>query len=282
MAKEPRVTRRELEAQISAELLRIFKPPASHAMEHRTGIETPYEVQFRSSRLPFCGREYVLHHRYREEKPVRVEDYGFNFYVKIGSAVHSVVQQFLGMSDFLYGDWTCCGVTDHAREGSELCSVCGRPQQYEELAPKSELGMHVDGVTVKYNAVTEFKTTSSRNVPSLSNPYPAHMVQASCYLHALNKEHGWSLDKLIFVYFSRDNPSEFRVFVRRPLDTVYEDTLALYQQARSDLVKGVLPDRTCETVSDGSWRGCPYTGICFHPKVEDMLIPVESLVRHGS
>jgi len=255
----------------------------AQAIDFPTGVEVPYEFQFRSSRLPFCKREYVIHHRWPvDARPIRSEDYDFNFYVRIGSAVHSVVQQFLGMSKFLYGDWSCCGVVEHSREGSALCSICGRPQQYEELAPKSELGMHVDGLAVLYNGVTEFKTTSEKRISKLENPYDQHMVQASCYLHALNQEHGWTLDKLIFVYFSRDNPANFRVFVRSPLETVYDDTLQDYQQARTDLVNGVIPDRTCKSVSDGQWRNCPYTGVCFSPNLESFLIPAESLVRHVS
>lgn len=273
MAKKPSVSRKELEERISSDLKQSFE----------SEIILPYSFQFRSSRLPFCPREYVIHHRLpKDDRAARGEDYKFHFYVSIGSAVHEVVQRFLGISNFLYGAWTCCGVTEHDREGSALCLVCGQPQKYEELAPKSDLGMHVDGVSVLYNGVTEFKTTSSKNLPTLKDPYSQHMMQASCYLHALNEENGWNLDKLIFVYFSRDNPSDFRVFVRKPLETAYQDTLVLYREAKDELVKGVLPAPICERPSDGKWRGCPYAGICFSPSLEKMLIPAESLVRHGS
>jgi hypothetical protein len=270
MAKGSRVSRAELEERITSDLVKSFK----------SEILLPYDFQFRSSRLPFCPREFVIHHRMpKDDRAFRGEGYQFNFYVAIGSAVHEVVQRFLGISNFLYGSWTCCGVTEHDREGSAVCLVCGRPQKYEELAPESDLGMHVDGVSVLYNGVTEFKTTSSKNLPTLKNPYDQHMQQASCYLHALNEENGWQLDKLIFVYFSRDNPADFRVFVRKPLDTIYQDTLVLYRSAKSDLVNGVLPPPVCEKPSDGKWKGCPYSGICFSPSLGNMLIPAERLVR---
>ncbi len=273
MVKGSRVSRKELEDRIAADLKKSFE----------SEILLPYSFQFRSSRLPFCPREYVIHHRIpKDDRAYRGEDYNFHFYVRIGSAVHEVVQRFLGISNFLYGAWTCCGVTEHDREGSANCTVCGLPQKYEELAPKSELGMHVDGVSVSYNGVAEFKTTGSKNLGSLKDPYEHHMLQASCYLHALNAENDWHLDKLIFVYFSRDNPNDFRVFVRRPLETAYEDTLRLYRKAKRDLVNGVLPPPVCEKPSDGKWRGCPYAGICFSPSLEGMLIPAESLVRHVS
>jgi len=272
MAKKSRVSRSDLESQITSDLNSAFK----------SEVSVPYDFQFRSSKLPVCNREYVLHHRYPvEERPIRGEEYTFNFYVKIGSAVHEVVQRFLGMDGFLYGDWTCCGVTDHFREGSSLCSVCEKPQLYGELAPESELGMHVDGVTITYNGVTEFKTTSSKNLDKLEDPYDTHLIQATCYLRALNDQYGWSLDKLIFVYFSRDNPKEFKVFVRRPLPDTYEKTLAGFALAKKQLASGILPDRVCETVSDGKWRGCGYVGVCFSPVLDRMLIPIERLLHHG-
>lgn len=273
MAKRSRVSRSSLEEKISSDLEKSFK----------SEILVPYDFEFRSSKLPFCPREFVIHHRFpKDDHPFRGEDYNFHFYVRIGSAVHEVVQRFLGISNFLYGDWTCCGVTEHNREGSSTCSVCGLPQKYEELAPKSTLGMHVDGVSVLYNGVTEFKTTSSENLTKLKDPYPAHMMQASCYLHALNEDNGWALDKLIFVYFSRDNPTKFRVFVRKAIPTAYQETLSLYQDAKKSLLQGTLPPPICDRPQDGKWRGCPYAGVCFSPSLESMLVPVESLTSHDS
>lgn len=270
MASKTRLSTKELESHITADMEAAFK--------HEVSV--PYDFQFRSSKLPICNREYVLHHRYpKEERPLRGEEYTFNFYVKIGSAVHEVVQRFLGMAGFLYGDWTCCGVTEHLREGSKLCPVCETPQLYGELAPESELGMHVDGVTITYNGVTEFKTTSAANLLKLENPYDTHMEQATCYLRALNIQYGWNLDKLIFVYFSRDNPKEFKVMVRRPLPTTYTDTLEGFALAKKQLASGVLPDRVCDSVRDGHWRSCGYVGVCFSPVLEKMLVPVERLRR---
>lgn len=283
MAKSTRITRKELEAQVSKDLRRALHPAASLSFHENTEVLSPYHFQFRSSKLPFCPREFVIHSRLSPEmRALRGEDYSFNFYVKIGSAVHEVVQKFLGISKFLYGNWTCCGVTEYAREGSARCQVCGQPQLYSELAPKSDLGMHVDGVSVLYNGVAEFKTTSSKNLPEIKDPYPQHMGQASCYLHALNAENGWNLDKLIFVYFSRDNPKDFRVFVRSPLETFYDESLALWKEAKTTLFAGKLPTPICSSSSDGSYKGCSYAGICFSPNLEEQLVPVESLVRHGT
>lgn len=280
MAKNKNSELEEVEAKAVHALHEMVNPTVALSMEHSSGIETPYEVQFRSSKLPFCPREFVIHMRTAaDSRPVKSDSYGFNFFVKIGSAVHSVVQTFLGMSGVLFGHWSCCGVTELFREGSAKCPVCGNPQQYEELGPKSILGMHVDGVSLKWRAVLEFKTTSGKKLPSLKDPYPQHLGQASCYLKALNAEHGWKLDKLVFVYFSRDSPRDFKVFVREPLADFYSETLDLYSSAHRDLEAGVLPDRICTTVSDGLWRSCPYTGVCFTPNLESQLIPVESLVR---
>lgn len=234
-------------------------------------IYTPYDFQFRASRLPFCPREYVIHNRY-QGAVVRNETYDFSFYVKIGTAIHEAVQQYLGMGSFLYGHWICCGVIDKFREGSQLCLVCGRPQQYEEFEIEdSELGAHVDAVFLRYGAVGEFKSTGSANLTRLTGPYETHLMQASCYLHALNKQFGWELDKIVFVYLSRDRPSDFRVFVVRAIPNALGDVLSLYEDAKLELESGTLPDPICSNSYEGHRKGCPYVGICFHPSLEDRL-----------
>lgn len=264
MAKKERISASALRSKIRADFVRSFK------LESRSD----YNFQFRASGLPFCSRAFVIDHRYNDVRPTRPFGYKFNFYVDIGTAVHEVIQKFLGMGKVLYGDWTCCGVTDHRRIGSVDCPVCGKPQLYGELAPKSVLGMHVDGISVKYNAVLEFKTTSSRNLKALKGPYPNHMVQASCYLHALNAENSWELDKLVFVYFSRDNPADFRIFVCLPKWEAHDSAVAQLEEAKKSLKLGVLPERECASTFDGSWRGCPYMGVCFKD-TDSYLSPVE-------
>lgn len=251
-------------------------------LKHASSSEfyRPYDFQFRASRLPFCSREMVIHRRWpTHQTPLRSEDYSFNFYVRIGNAVHEHIQQYLGMISLLFGNWTCCGVTEKMREGSTTCLVCGKPQKYEEFSIDSDLGMHVDAVIPKYNAVGEFKTTSSDNLKKLSNPYPKHMVQASCYLASLNVQFGWSLDKLIFIYLSRNRPTEFAVFVREPLHDVYEQTLEQFAKAKDDLYAGSMPDRICSNTYEGHNLGCSYYGVCFRPDLEKLLISPSSLLR---
>lgn len=270
MAKKSRISKKEIESLVEEDLRASLKEE----------ILLPADFKFRSSRLPFCKREYVIHNRFDRERTVlRSEDYKFNFYVKIGSAVHEVVQQFLGMANFLYGNWTCCGITEYGREGSAICPLCGRPQKYDELAPNSELGMHVDGVNIKWKAVVEFKTTSSSNLESLKKPYDKHIVQASCYSCALNESYDWGIDKIIFVYLSRDNPEKFKVFVVKPSLEAYPEALELYKQAQEDLADGRIPDGICVNAAEGHKSGCSYAGICFSPALSSHLVPVSSLIR---
>ena len=266
MPSSRRISASEIRDQVKADLVQAFKGE----------VLSDYEFEFRASSLPFCSRAFVLHHRYKDETPSKPFGYNFGFYVTIGTAVHEVLQTFLGMAGMLYGDWVCCGVTEYARIGSKTCPVCGNPQKYEEIAPSSVLGMHVDGISVKYNAVLEYKTTGSSNLESLKEPYPKHLVQASCYVHALNEENGWDLDKIIFIYLSRDKPSDYKIFVSTPNPNVYDDAVKQLNTAKKSLREGVLPERECASSSAGAWRSCPYTGICFKSP-EDFLLPVESL-----
>jgi len=270
MAKKSRLSKKKLEEQAEAEIRASLKEE----------ILVPAEVKFRSSRLPFCKREYVIHNRFdRSHAVLRGEDYKFQFYVSIGTAVHEVVQQFLGMAKFLYGGWSCCGLTESYREGSELCPFCGRPQKYEELAPESTLGMHVDGVNLRWKAVLEFKTTSSSNLETLTKPYDKHVIQASCYCDALNDSYSWDLDKIIFVYLSRDNPEKFKVFIVKPSLDAYPEALSLYEEAKEELAEGEIPEGICANAAEGHRSGCSYAGICFSPSLESHLVPAHVLVR---
>lgn len=268
MAEKSRISREELERLVDRDIREAMKGE----------IYVPYEFQFRASRLPFCSREFVIHNRYPKGQVIRSETYDFNFYVKIGTAIHEVIQQFLGMAKFVYGHWACCGVTERFREGSALCPVCGRPQKYEEFEIDGELGAHVDSVFLRYQAVGEFKSTSSTNLVKLTGPYEHHLVQASCYTNALNEQLGLDLNKIIFVYLSRDRPSDFRVFIVRPIPDAYSGALAQYREAQDQLKEGVLPDPLCSNSYEGHRRGCPYTGVCFHPSLEEDLIPISSLL----
>tara|TARA_Y100000310_G_scaffold341234_1_gene439740 strand:- start:4997 stop:5833 length:837 start_codon:yes stop_codon:yes gene_type:complete len=240
------------------------------------GIFYPQKYEFRASRLPFCPREMVIHHRYPDEA-LREESYGFRFYVGIGTAVHEVIQQFLGMNNVLYGHWSCCGVIEKERLGSRSCPVCGRPQMYEEYNIEGSLGAHVDGIVPSMNAVWEFKTTGSSNLPKLTSPYKKHHVQASAYLEGINLQEGWDLDKIVFVYLSRDRPQDFKVFVVDPIPDTYTDAVESYSEARDSLYSGHIPEGICKSSSEGSWSGCTYAGICFSPSLDSMLLPVSSL-----
>jgi len=242
-------------------------------------ISSPYTFQFRASRLPFCSREFVIGKRYAGGQVAFDETYDFHFYVSIGTAIHEVIQQFLGISGSIYGHWTCCGVTEQFREGSALCSVCGRPQKYEEFSVDGELGAHVDSVFRQYNAVGEFKSTGSSNLTRLKGPYDHHITQASCYTNALNLQFGWDLDKIIFVYLSRDRPSDFKVFVVPPIEDALSGAIEQYHNAKEELEAGTIPDPVCSNSYEGHRRNCPYAGVCFHPNLSSLLHPVESLLR---
>lgn len=269
MATPDSASNQKLESKINTQIQKAMKAE----------IFEPFTYRFRASRLPFCPRELVIDRRWPKGQALRSESYDFQFYVKIGTAIHEVVQQYLGMADALYGHWTCCGVTELFREGSALCPVCGRPQMYEEFEVDNVLGMHVDSVFLRYLTVGEYKSTGSHNLPLLEGPYPQHHEQASVYLDALNQEYGWGLKKIAFVYFSRDRPSDYRIFIVDPLENALQLVVDRYEKTLAELASGVVPDGICENTYEGHRRGCAYYGVCFHPNLEQNLIPVESLSR---
>lgn len=250
----------------------------AQAMKEETYL--PFDFEFRASRLPFCSRQLVLHARWpKDALPVRSERYDFGFYTRIGNVLHELIQSFLGLSGILWGHWTCCGVTVLFQEGTTNCPVCGKPRKYLEFELDSELGAHVDGVSLVFNSVFEFKTTGSATLEKLTAPYPNHQAQASCYVVILNEMFDLNLDKICFVYLSRDTPKKYKVFVRKPDKTAYADALVQFAAAQQSLYNGTIPDRVCSNSYEGHDRACPYVGVCFYPGVEEHLIPVANLVR---
>tara|TARA_R100000656_G_scaffold104176_1_gene76120 strand:+ start:148036 stop:148848 length:813 start_codon:yes stop_codon:yes gene_type:complete len=244
-------------------------------------VFSEYKFKFRASGLPFCPRELVIDRLIKEENRVgSLMDYGFAFYVGIGTAVHEVIQRYLGMVKGLYGNWTCCGYTELEREGSKECPVCGEPQHYDEFKMSfGDSSAYADGVWLRHNAVWEFKTYGVDKVDDLTEPKDAHLQQASCYVELLNEARGWNIDKIIFVYLARDNPRKFKVLVVPPIKNMYSTVLKEYREAQKMAEAKILPKRVCESPTDGDFMNCGYSGICFSPDLDKMLIPVESLVR---
>lgn len=271
MVKEASIGSKKLADMVHASIVEAMKPE----------VDLPFDFEFRASRLPFCPRQLVVHARWpRDAMPIRSENYAFSFYTGVGTILHELIQTYLGIGKVLYGHWRCCGVTEFFTEGSSMCPVCARPRKYLEFEVDGELGAHVDGVSLYYNSVFEFKTTSSVNLVKLTKPYPNHITQASCYVVMLNKMLGINLDKICFVYLSRDNPKNFKVFVVKPDMSAHSAAVSQFRSAKLALVSGTVPDRTCENTYEGNAKGCPYVGVCFSPSMESQLVPVSSLTSH--
>lgn len=196
-------------------------------------VFTEEELKFepRASSLPFCPLLEFLN-AVKGEKFKK--DYSFEFYTRVGTAIHSAVQFAFPLSRYgknVFGNWKCnrhsdpfepCGYVKNAcvRPDSLVCPKCKKGLlEYDELTllwqhkddDRAAVSGHCDLITKhsKRFVLWEFKSTSSFNVenPHRFLPYPKHLFQKWAYACMLDRM-GMRPDYVALVYFSRDKAGE--------------------------------------------------------------------------
>lgn len=212
------------------------------------------------------------------------------FYVAIGTAVHSVVQNYLGYKRLLWGSWECphCGKIWANQLGPGIL-CCGEMPEYVEYSlvhPDKSIGEygHCDGIVplgIKDYVVIEFKTISlaGKEDRSKYGPYDEHAEQASVYAEMFNKGYCSVIQRLppapgqrhgavkwkkaavlppgkcvgiLVVYIARDNPDPKNwVFLPRKITPgVLAHVEKVVPQARAAIKKGQTPEGTCKVRAD--------------------------------
>lgn len=177
----------------------------------------------RCSSLPICPLVYTIDYLKGKEKKF---DFSFEFYTKVGTAVHEVLQtafpQVKSHGRYVYGNWKCVNSEcRHVVANSfrvSKCPKCEAKTSYEELSlsykregeknDKNILTGHPDLLWLhpKLKVMFEFKTTSQYNIenPGKFIPVPKHLYQAWAYVKML-KVGGIDIDYIALGYFSRNN-----------------------------------------------------------------------------
>lgn len=240
--------------------------------------------QFRASGLPACPLQHVWYRfdRAANALPGRRESFTKDFYTEIGTAVHTVVQRWLGRLNVLFGDWRCPSCTDvvyKGRLGTVTCD-CGAETVYEELSFAGKPSGHCDGL-IKLGqltpnehdfAVLEVKTTSQRRLEQVikKEGMPLnYRLQATNYTYRL-RQLGYNLVGVMFLFVPRDSPRAMQALWIHPkrvnainegMRTEYEKTLEALKNGDFSQLSG-----TCATPADG--ESCPYRPNCFSPSAE--------------
>jgi len=227
---------------------------------------------FRASGQPICARDFVFWQLTEDGKrPPDEESFRMDFYTEIGTAVHSVMQRWLGRVNQIYGNWSCQNpkcqyyeavvIKNHLGVGP--CPHCDRETIYEEylLTHSSGLSAHPDGLLPYEDGylLWEFKTTGL--LSKLSFPRHSYLLQTNIYA-ALLEDAGMPIKKIAIVYISLLNP-EFKVFLLKPNRDVFNEIVERYLLAKKALHEGEVPIGLCFTPAEAVMYECPWKEYCF-------------------
>jgi len=236
-------------------------------------LKNPPKYEMRCSTLSkFCQIAFLIS---KIENDLEREYFTKDFYCSVGTAVHSVLQKWLGIKHYLYGLWEC-PICNKIQEGfgpkhcdNTLCIY----KEYE-LSWKGMSG-HCDGLILLNNQfyILEFKTISLKSLQERrkqNKPFFFHSNQVNMYVLMGQK---LKLPKPliggIIIYIARDNPKHFLVFVQSGVDLEsINNVITLYQDVeirnKTGNFKGIV--KACSNLQDAQY--CPYKSLCFKGDVE--------------
>lgn len=268
----------------------------------RESWKAPYKVQIRPSALPFCQVEYLFAKLDPIESSVG-DSFIERIFVNIGTAVHEVLQTYLGRSGLLYGQWKCkkcfwisdpflgtpyCGdpKTNWARgkdlegnpigpEDSPCCKgFATRYQEFNLTDPVSKLKGSCDGLLLVAGRLylLEAKTkASSAVVRKMNGPDLPHVHQAGTYA-AMATPREWGLDQdiegIAFCYVPRDYPNRMRWFFHDLAPETLENLRKDYPEVKQILKTGEMEKAKgiCPNQQYAEkMRYCEFASQCFRP-----------------
>lgn len=243
---------------------------------------------FRGSSLPFCQLRYVWDTLAQEQGKVSPLKRTFvgDFYMEVGTAIHTVVQRWLGRSGFLFGHWKCpkCYETTEPLLGEQSCVECGVKCVYEEFQLRHESGFtgHCDGLIRLPGTdladdefdLLEIKTTSDAKVDSITAKRgirTEYHLQVAAYVTLL-RQMGYKIKRVLFLYVPRNNPRNIKpVWWNKAgrASTMFTSEVTEYLNAKSALVTEDYSELTgiCQTND----TDCVYSVFCFAHKPSDMF-----------
>jgi hypothetical protein len=177
------------------------------------------EDRLRVSAFPYCGLKH-LHKRLNcdEEEQEEEVSFGMKYYTSVGTQTHRYIQYVLGHGTQILGHWKCltkgCEGTK-AITFRNMCPVCKRPMEYEELTVRrgKHLTGHIDGVWRAKDGryyIVDYKTSSvdaiQNNPQTGFMPYPKNVAQIVAYCALIEQQYNIEISGWILMYVARDNP----------------------------------------------------------------------------
>lgn len=260
------------------------------------------EYRFRASSLPYCQLRHVWSKLSKDAKrtPKQVRTYTGDFYLEVGTAIHTVIQRWLGRLGYLYGFWKCHNKFCSGSEvgpllGEQTCEKCKNKMVYEEFVlrdDKSSFSGHTDGLIKppgldlpenKY-VVLEVKSIGESGMDKVRREgIPEHyQLQASAYAALIPRCLGYEVDSVLFLFVSRADPRKMLPVwwnkVKKSgniFDTTVEDYLASLASLDSGDYEGL--SGICINKGDQQW--CEYSANCFSPVRGSIFVDLHNLSR---
>lgn len=244
-----------------------------------------YKPSFSPSNFPYCAREHFIYAKLPDsEKPEKGFDFYNRFYTEQGNAIHQAIQDSLGLSNLIFGDWWCTNFkcTEYKKtiiqhhKGTPKCEKCGKDTSYKEIELKKDVvGINgfVDGILPDFDAILEIKTKGSNALKKLTEPIFSEWVfQASSYIDALKIQYSWTYKNIIMLYINRDNPKIYKIFLKQAIPNILQNQLKLKEEGEKLIQNNVLPEPLCEDISAAeNERRCVYAPLCFSPSIKQIL-----------
>ena len=207
---------------------RINDTPLAKIADKMLGstVSEPHRApELRPSSMPMCSIR-VLRDLILGKKNVLKMD--SDFYMRIGTIVHTVIQTWLPRLGVGFGNWVCpkkeCGKRN-LMTTNRIC-VCGNKMCYEEIEVEFKgVTGHIDYVIEEANGkrIVDFKTASDKKITLLKTTKDPvernkvlkelasikYIMQLLTYTYIAQKLYGWDMVGSSLLFISRNDPKNY-------------------------------------------------------------------------
>lgn len=263
-----------------------------------------WKFPFRASAMPFCQLKFAWYSMDKAlgELPGASRKFFGDFYMDIGTAVHSSSQRWLARNGILFGHWMCENpFCDHSfkfdkhgdpvpvvtdKLGPQDCPHCGKEAVYCEFSFHDAPTGHCDGL-IKFGNLTpgemdfvllEVKTIGVRKLHTevkVDGPPMQYKIQVSLYTHKLIKR-GYNIKGVLFIFIPREDPAKIWPFWYRvgpkKAALIHDSIVSDYRAAKACAAAKDFSDLTGSCQTDADALNCPYRVNCFSPKAIDFFV----------
>ena len=213
----------ELQQYLKDSMSKKYAIPIRHMSPEAFADSKKRRVELHPSSFPYCG----LQHGYSllTDGPRREREFALgNYYLDVGTTVHTLFQKMLGLSGQIFGDWKCarCGKFHKAQTYPGECSSCQSTLlDYEELPLTFGSFIHgkKDGIFVERSSkawTIDYKTTYSSAIYEHEKtgkkfPYASNKFQIESYVVMFEDQYKMTLEGGKLIYVARDHPNKISI-----------------------------------------------------------------------